>query len=365
VNLGYYASHNTIYGNEIRDCGWHGVLLVGKDNGVGVVNDPSEQVYDNKFNSISNNHIHRCGQIIGDAAGIYLYQSGDNVIEHNLVHRMPRYAICIKGHGGLYGKYTKFGNVTITDANYWDFYTGNNNSIRYNHVYDLLNDSYDAGGISLRRPGRHNTIGNNRIHDINTPASMDHHYSFGIYLDGGTEYTTVTNNVIYNVKPGRSAFASPINMKKLRNTVTNNIIVAETGTTGGVIAMQEGGGEQPEGEGFGRHRIERNVFYAKGRSATLYWFKSEDEFTAGMVSASNKNLFYLPDGGTPTFKGIDGDDTYDNWKALYNGKYDKNSVTANPLFVDVTHHNFKLKAASPAWELGFQEIDQGRDWIEE
>ena len=358
VNLGYYASHNTLHGNEIVDCGWHGVLMVGKDNGEGVVDDPSEQIYDNKFNAIRNNHIHRCGEIIGDAAGVFLYQSGDNDIAHNLIHDMPRYGICLKGHGGLYGKYTTFGNVTITDENYWDFYTGNHNTIRHNHVYDVLQDSYDPGAISFRRPGRNNTIVNNRIHAVRPPASMDYHFSFGIYLDGGTQDTTISSNVIYGVKPGQPAFAAPINMKKLHHTVVNNIIVAETDASGGVIAMQEGGGSQPVSDGYGDHTITRNVFYAKGESATLYWFKSEDEFDSGLVNVSDNNLFYLPDGGTYTFKDIDGDDTYGNWKTLYADKYDQNSSTANPRFRDPTHHNFNLKATSAAWALGFEAIDQ-------
>jgi hypothetical protein len=355
VHMGYYASHNTIEGNAISDCGSYGVLSIGKDNGEGVVDSPSEQIYDNKFHSISNNHIHNCGVLAGDAAGIYLYQSGDNDIAHNLVHGMPRYGIGMKGHGGLYGKYKKFGNVTITDDNYWDFYTGNNNTIRYNHVYDLLTDSYDAGGISLRRSGLYNIIDNNRIHDIHPPNSMDYHFCFGIYLDGGTSYTDITNNVIYDVSAKTVGY--PIKMKKVHNTVINNILVLEAGTNG-TLAMQEGGGGQPESVGYGYHTVTHNIMYAKGEAAVLYWFKSESEFDCDLVSESDYNLFYLPDGGPYTFQSIEGADNFANWKKLCGGAYDQNSITQDPLFVNVAKDNYNLAANSPAYNIGFVAIDQ-------
>jgi hypothetical protein len=357
VNMGYYASHNTIQGNAISDCGSYGVLTIGKDSGEGVIDSPSEQIYDNKFHNIYNNHIHNCGVLAGDTAGIYLYQSGDNEITHNLVHGMPRYAIGMKGHGGLYGKYKKFGNVTITDDNYWDFYTGNQNTIGYNHVYDLLKDSYDAGGISLRRSGLYNVIDNNRIHDIHPPSSMDYHFCFGIYLDGGTSYTDITNNVIYDVSAENVGY--PIKLKKVHNTVTNNILVLEAGTNG-TLAMQEGGGGQPESAGYGYHKVTRNILYAKGEAAVLYWFKSEDEFDCGLVSVSDYNLFYLPDGGPYTFQSIDGADNFANWKKLCGAAYAQNSITKNPLCVNVAKDNYNLSPNSPAYDIGFAEIDQSK-----
>ncbi|MDP6945650.1 MAG: right-handed parallel beta-helix repeat-containing protein, partial [Myxococcota bacterium] len=366
VNMGYYASHNTLQGNAISDCGSYGVLLVGKDNGEGVVDDPSEQIYDNNFHTLYNNHIHHCGVLAGDTAGIYLYQSGDNDIAHNLIHGMPRYGIGMKGHGGLYGKYTAFGNVTITDDNYWDFYTGNHNTIRHNHVYDLLEDSYDAGGISLRRSGLHNVIDHNRIHDVHPPTSMDYHFCFGIYLDGGTSYTDITHNVIYDI--GSNGVGYPIKMKKVYNTVTNNILVLEAGTNG-TLAMQEGGGGQPESAGYGYHTVTRNILYAKGEAAVVYWFKSEDEFDCDLVGTSDYNLFFLPDGGPYTFQSIPGADNFANWKTLCGGAYDQNTVTQNPLFVDVANDDYNLSPNSPAYDIGFVEIDQslaglvGADYI--
>jgi hypothetical protein len=362
VAMGFYASHNTVAGNNISDCGFHGILMVGRDSGDGVVNDPSEQIYDNKFNTIYNNHIHHCGRLAGDAGGVYLYQSGDNDIAHNRIHNMPRYGIAMKGHASLRRDYPGFGNVPITDENYWDFYTGRNNKIRFNHVHDLLEDSYDAGGISLRRSGLNNVIDNNRIHSINPPATMDRLFPFGIYLDGGTSNTTMTNNVIYDIGTGRDGYA--IKMKKRANSVINNILVLEAGRNG-VLAMQRGGAPEPKGLGYGDHVVTNNILYAKGENPVIYWFKSEDEFHCGLVEVSEDNLLYWPDSETVRFLRVTGPDTLENWRSVCGARYDQRSIIADPLFVDIANDDYRLAANSPAYDIGFKEIDQDLPGLDE
>jgi len=358
INMGYYASHNTVSGNLISDCGLHGVLMVGKDVGEGVVNDPGEQIYDNKFNRIHNNHIHRAGALAGDSGGVYLYQSGDNDIAHNYVHDMPRYGIAMKGHASLNRDYKDgFGNVAITPENYWDFYTAKNNVVRFNHVFDVLKDSYDAGAITYRRSGLFNVIDNNRIHGVNPPANMDRLFPFGIYLDGGTTETTITNNVIYDVGTGRDGYA--IKMKKLRNSVINNILILEPGRNG-VLAMQRGGAPQPVELGFGQHVVKHNILYAKGDNPVIYWFRSEEEFSCNLVRVSEDNLIYLPDSATARFLLRTGFKNYslDEWRSLCNNKYDQRTIIGDPLFVDEANDDYRLQANSPAYDIGFKDIDQ-------
>ena len=358
INMGYHASNNTVSGNSISDCGLHGVLMVGKDAGEGVINDPSEQIYDNKFNTIRNNHIHRSGALAGDSGGVYLYQSGDNDIAHNYVHDMPRYGIAMKGHAWLNRDYKDgFGNVEITPWNYWDFYTAKNNVVRFNHIHDVLKDSYDAGAITFRKSGLYNVIDNNRIHEVNPPANMDRLFPFGIYLDGGTTETTITNNVIYDIGTANHGYA--IKMKKLRNTVINNILILEPGRNG-VLAMQRGGAPQPVKLGFGQHVVKHNILYAKGDDPVIYWFKSEDEFSCDLVSVSEDNLFYLPDSTTARFY-LQSDFKHyslDNWKSLCDNKYDQRTIIGDPLFVDEANDDYRLQPGSPAYEIGFKDIDQ-------
>jgi hypothetical protein len=176
-------------------------------------------------------------------------------------------------------------------------------------------------------------------------------------LDGGTSETTITNNVIYDIGTGTNGYA--IKMKKLRNTVVNNILVLEAGRNG-VLAMQRGGAPQPTGLGYGQHVVTNNILYAKGENPVIYWFKSEDEFSCELVSVSEDNLFYLPDSTTARFLRADGPDTLENWRTLCDSKYDQRTIIADPLFVDEANDDYRLLPDSPAYDIGFKDIDQDR-----
>lgn len=166
---------------------------------------------------------------------------------------------------------------------------------------------------------------------------------------------TITNNVIYDIGTGTNGYA--IKMKKLRNTVSNNILVLEPGRNG-VLAMQRGGAPQPTGLGYGRHVVTNNILYAKGENPVIYWFKSEDEFSCDLVSVSEDNLFYLPDSKTARFLRADGPDTLENWRELCDKKYDQRTIIGDPLFVDEANDDYRLLPDSPAYDIGFKDIDQ-------
>ena len=46
--------------------------------------------------------------------------------------------------------------------------------------------------------------------------------------------------------------------------------------------------------------------------------------------------------------------TFDEWQKL---GYGKNSVVADPMFIDMANDDYRLKPESPALKLGFQPID--------
>jgi hypothetical protein len=41
---------------------------------------------ENKFNTVTNNYIHHAGEIYKHGTGIFIAQSGHNVISHNTIH---------------------------------------------------------------------------------------------------------------------------------------------------------------------------------------------------------------------------------------------------------------------------------------
>ncbi len=89
---------------------------------------------------------------------------------------------------------------------------------------------------------------------------------------------------------------------------------------------------------------------------TVYQF---DNWSDDRVSASDYNLFWNPDGAL-TIQGGPADKDFGQWKKIFNGKYDPHSLVADPLFVDPSARDYRLKPESPALKLGFEPIDPSR-----
>jgi hypothetical protein len=209
-------------------------------------------------------------------------------------------------------------------------------------------------------PGRYNVIDNNRIHDVSPNPSMDKDYAFGIYLDGGTENTTVTNNVIHDIHSTKVSGTYPINIKKLNHTVSNNIFIAESGgAPRGTIMIQQGGGGELDSTGYGGHVLTNNILFARGLQANAWFYRfHESEFDCSLVHTSDYNIFYKSVTGPKVFYGITGDDNYTQWKTICSSKYDDHSNDSDPLFRGPGSDNYNLEPGSPAYARGFVEIDQ-------
>lgn len=232
VELNTYSDHNTIAGNDISQSGYFGVMLTGTD--VGALDGSSEQIYDNHDNTISDNSIRDSGRNVGNGGGIFVYQSGNNEITHNNINGAPRYGIAIKGlimhtddPGSMAGTY---GQLTVDWDNHWDFLTSRNNDVEYNDISNVNQDSVDAGIISMYGTGKGNIIENNRLHDVH----RDNLYGLnqGIYLDDGTDYTTVDSNLIYGIS-GNLAINDGFFVKGIHNVIHNNVFVGGVGFSSG------------------------------------------------------------------------------------------------------------------------------------
>ncbi|MBN2138968.1 MAG: right-handed parallel beta-helix repeat-containing protein [Sedimentisphaerales bacterium] len=90
-----------------------------------------------------------------------------------------------------------------------------------------------------------------------------------------------------------------------------------------------------------------------GRTAAAYGFVN---FSDDRVTASDNNVFYNPNGDVAV-KGGPADGSLEKWKQILDAKFDRNSLVADPLFVDLAKRDFRLKPGSPALKLGFQPID--------
>jgi hypothetical protein len=95
----------------------------------------------------------------------------------------------------------------------------------------------------------------------------------------------------------------------------------------------------------GNHvHLQRNIVYAAGTEMF-----GGNNWHAASKFTSDKNCFFS-ETGTPDFFGK----RFDRWQAT--GR-DKNSIVANPRFVDPARRDFRLQPDSPALGLGFEPID--------
>jgi hypothetical protein len=207
----------TVYGCHIRENGHHGVSLTGL---------PPGQPDANKRHRVENNHIHHCGRLVGHGYGVEISQSGHNQILHNHIHHMPRYGVSIKG---VRYQVLKEQAPGVTFENRHDFLHGRNNRIAFNHIHHVNQDSQDTGAFESWGPGRDNVIDHNRIHDTGNDR-FD--LQSGIYLDDATDYFTVTNNILYNVRGAGGD--QPIYAKGIGNRVENNVLIVHASNAGAI-----------------------------------------------------------------------------------------------------------------------------------
>lgn len=266
---------------------------------------------------VNNNIIHSGGYEIPTGVGILIMHSGDNVISYNDI--------------------ADFRNSGISVGWIWGYKESlaTNNTIIYNHVHHLgWGELSDFGGIYTLGPSNLTEIKNNVIHDI---YSYDFR-GWGIYLDEGSSNILIENNLVYNCKSagfhqhyGRdnvvknNIFANQLNSQlevtrvETHNSFnfTNNIVYYETGKLS----------DRPEWQN-ARFKSDSN----------LYW--------DGRI---NSSLFY--------------NQSLSAW-IKKTGK-DKNSVIADPLFVDVRNNNYNFRDNKNINKINFIPFDYTKSGVNE
>jgi hypothetical protein len=337
-----------IYGNLIRFHGMNGVYLLGLPPGEPDVNN---------HHVVENNHIHHCGRLVGHCCGVDIRQSGHNKVVHNHIHHMPRHATGVNGT-----RYQMLQEQVegVTWENRHDFLHSRNNLIAYNHIHHVNEDSQDTGAMQSWGPGRDNVYDHNLIHDC---GNTEFDWQTGIYLDDATDYFTVTNNIIWGVVG--TAYVNSIYAKGIGNKITNNIFIISRRMNAAIASLFMAD------ERADHHEYTRNIFYFENPHGVIYDFYN---WSDDRIALSDYNLFWKPEGELRTAGDFKPDHeirpygdahtapgkTLEEWRAMLDGKYDQHSIVADPLFVDPVNHNYRLETDSPAFALGFQDIDTSR-----
>ncbi len=171
-----------------------------------------------QFVTVENNVIEGYGRIIPAAFGIGQGMGHDNLYTHNDVYDGYHCAISISEN---------VPNQTMPGGN-----GAFNNTISFNHVYNLLQGIMNDGGSIRVEDGNAvhistgNKILNNKIHDVTDAGIMDPdgYGGHGIYMDNSSGLVDVENNLVYRVSA--SAIYSPHGpaLPDKPNTIKNNIL---------------------------------------------------------------------------------------------------------------------------------------------
>lgn len=224
-----------------------------------------------------------------------------------------------------------------------------NNTIEFNDVSRANLDSQDSGPINLWAAGPGNLIRNNRVHDTDIPFS----FGMGIYLDDDTRQTTVTRNLVHDLqqRPGGGVTYAGILAKSFENRIVNNVVAMNRFSLGAVQLVNTGGQIATRDT-----ELLRNILY---RNTTTQVYALTQPWVESLLKRADQNLFFhegdryeVAFGTGPSRK-----ETLAEWRSGHGQQHDQNSVVADPRFVDAENRDFRLRPDSPAYLLGFEEID--------
>ena len=303
VELGRGCQRDTVSRCEMFDLGAGGVRLGEPQQRA----DPFDQ---NHSHVIADNHIHHAGLVFPPAVGVFILQSGSNRVAHNEIDHLFYTAISVGWTWGYQESPCR------------------ENIVEYNHLHDLGQGMLsDMGGVYTLGIQHGAIIRHNLIHDVESFT----YGGWGLYTDEGSSDILLENNIVYHCKSagfhqhyGREnvirnnifAFNREFQLMRTRNEAhtsfffTNNIVFFDSGSL-------LGGNWQGD-----HYLMDRNVFWDARPAAN----------PAALLFAGA---------------------SLGNWRSR---GHDLRSLVADPLFVAPDKLDFRLKPASPAWQLGFKQI---------
>lgn len=340
------SERNHVFGNEISNAGANGICAIGSKD-----RHPL-------FNVVSDNYIHHGSVMNTLTAGILFGRSDGNLISHNRIEHMPRYAITVgdNHHGRNVVEYNRIHDVCRTDCDNGAIMCWMEQAVkeheRCGHVirYNYISDVYGCEVIN----------GKVTRGSVVAPTS-------GIYIDNYASNCFIYGNILV-----RCQTAGIQNHGGKNNLIENNMFIG-CGTT---VIFTEGiswglpSWAPMRGFMTGNHFM-RNISYECHELFRLFAW-SERAF-----ARSDENLFYLKGGKKHSLgrcykafivgdKIIEEEKVADEDKAkqidtiekyLKLGFEEHSLFGADPLFVNPKKDDYRLKPNSPALKLGFQPID--------
>lgn len=303
VELGRGCQRDEVSHCDLFDLGAGGIRIGEPDK-------RPEAFDQNHSHRITDNHICQIGLVYPPAVGVFILQSGTNLVAHNEIDHLYYSAISVGWNWGYQETPCR------------------ENVIEFNHLHDIGQGMLsDLGAVYTLGIQKGTVIRNNLIHDVESFT----YGGWGLYTDEGSSGIRLENNVVYHCKSagfhqhyGREnviqnnifAFNRESQLMRTRNEehtsffFTNNIVLFDSG---GLL------GGNWEGD---HYVMERNA----------YW----DARPGARPEAMR-------------FSGA----TFENWRLR---GHDLDSLIADPLFVAPGKLDFRLQTSSPALKFGFKPI---------
>jgi hypothetical protein len=344
------GSGNRVVGNDVAQIGTTGITLSGGD----------ASTLTPAGNEAVNNYVHHVGVYYKCVPCISVAGVG-NRVAHNLLHDAPRWGI-------LAG--------------------GNDHLIEYNHVRHTNLETCDTGAIYMCTRDwlergtviRYNIIADTLGYGPSGDMWVSPHYSWGIYLDDWTSGVTCFGNI--SVRAG----LGPAYIHSGRDNVFENNILAD-GAVGqmwysswptshamlpelfakvqnappayrkyaGLTTIRDARADAT----MSYNKFVHNIVSYGGEGADLLRINVLDYST----TQSDYNVIWHFGKPLTISSPITGERLFppspqaDGWRGL---GFEQHSVFADPLFADPKRDDFRLSAASPAFQVGFQPIPVDR-----
>lgn len=340
IQLNGWAQGNRVEGNDLFDIGLNGISVQGFSN---------SSEYVSKQNQVVNNHVRSVGEFNGNSGGIRIYDSGENRIAHNLVYDIPRHAIHIRAQRKSYLIGQTIDGVLVTETNYRDYQLARDNIVEFNDVSHAVNDSQDAAALATWGTGTGNVIRYNRVHHNPVPhvtVNPSQSFGFGLYLDDNSDEVWVEGNIIDHLQSEEAGVLSRSLMLKGVDITAINNIVADNQEQVSAVASTENG-ERAAGL-----VLSRNIFYN-----VQHHLMDFNPWRHDTLAHADHNLYHQQT-GIYTFGGEIPVEDYESWRKVDGGRYDGHSILgADPAFVQAMEGDYRLRHESPAYRLGFADID--------
>lgn len=303
---------------------------------------------------ISNNHMHHIGEYGKQVAGVFISIGMNHTISHNHIHHVPRAAICI--NDPFWGGHVVESNDIHDTVLETDDHGGFNAWGRGRYWCPAINDiavSHEAGDV--RRDARFPTIiRHNRFRDS---------HNYGIVMDDGASNFHVYNNLCLGV--------GVQNREGEYRLIENNVFINPVDAVGYEVGHEKNHDQflrnivVVNAELFAVRDAERSLDYrdqnVAGSGGSIYRV-GYPPVKGQWVDEIDYNLLFNFRGDFATQIVPRDDDeeqryTWEQWRAL---GFDKHSLIADPMFVDPSAGDYRVKPESPALKLGFQNFDMTR-----